>query len=75
MLKGNLRLHLPILPMSFANTPMDVAVIFRPQPGKLGVLYGAKVATAGSLTAEGSPLGAAVDEGIFPLTLPYLSGR
>ena len=49
------------------KTPMDIAIVFRPQPGKLAVLYGAKAATHASLNAAGSPLGTAVDEVLFPL--------
>lgn len=64
---ATLRTHIPILPITFASTPMDVAIIYRPQPGRLAVLYGAKLASHESLTAQGSPLGAAVDAVLWPL--------
>ena len=48
---------------------MDVCIVFRPQPGKLAMLYLAKRAKPGALTAEGSPLDSTVDDGIFPLGL------
>lgn len=48
---------------------MDVAVVFRPQPGKLAVLYLAKRATPAALldVGAGSILGAPLDAGLFPV--------
>jgi hypothetical protein len=57
-------LHLPCMAMP---DMMDVCLVFRPQPGKLGMLYLAKRAKPRALTAEGSPLDGTVDDGIFPL--------
>ena len=64
-------LHLPLLPPmklggDFKSYPMDVALVFRPQPGKLAVLYITKRASRANLTASGSPLGASVSDTIFP---------
>ena len=55
-------LHLPCMAMPDV---MDVCLVFRPQPGKLAMLYLAKRAKPPTLTAEGSPLDGTVDDGIF----------
>ena len=60
-------LHLPCMSMP---DMMDVAIVFRPLPDKLAVIYLAKRATPESLTQSGNAwdcLGAAVDESIFPI--------
>eukprot|EP00442_Polarella_glacialis_P027522 CAMPEP_0115097894 /NCGR_PEP_ID=MMETSP0227-20121206/30795_1 /TAXON_ID=89957 /ORGANISM="Polarella glacialis, Strain CCMP 1383" /LENGTH=418 /DNA_ID=CAMNT_0002492315 /DNA_START=43 /DNA_END=1299 /DNA_ORIENTATION=+ len=58
-------LHLPCMAMP---DMMDVAVVFKPQPGKLGVLYLAKRAKPEKLRGQfgGTILGASIDDGIFP---------
>ena len=58
------RLHLPIVWVD--PCPMDVAIIFRPQPTKLAVLYLAKRAGPVELHGPGTVLGASVSEGLFP---------
>ena len=58
-------LHLPCMSMP---DMMDVCIAFKPQPGRLGVLYLAKRAKPGVLQAgDGTPLGGTIDAGIFPL--------
>lgn len=56
-------LHLPCMAMP---DMMDVAVVFRPVPGKLAVLYLAKRAKPEKLTGQDTVLGRTVDDGIFP---------
>eukprot|EP00756_Hemistasia_phaeocysticola_P061591 Hpha_TRINITY_DN5050_c0_g1::TRINITY_DN5050_c0_g1_i1::g.94028::m.94028 len=55
-------LHLPCMDMP---DMMDVAVVFRPQPSRLGMLYLAK-RSKGRLLWEGSILGDAVSDDVFP---------
>jgi hypothetical protein len=58
------QLHLPCMQMP---AMMDVAVVFRPQPGKLAMLYLAKRATPQKLLhIDTTVLGASVDDAIFP---------
>ena len=57
-------LHLPCMAIP---DMMDVAIAFKPQPGKLGMLYLAKRAKPHTLMAPGTPLGATVDENLFPV--------
>ena len=46
---------------------MDVALVFRPVPGKIAVIYLAKRASPQSLTATDTTiLGASIDDCIFP---------
>ena len=46
---------------------MDVALVFRPNPGKIAVIYLAKWATPQSLTETATTiLGASLDDHIFP---------
>ena len=57
-------LHLPCMDMP---DMFDVSIVFKPQPGKLGLLCLAKRAKPKALVAgEDSPLGGTVDAGIFP---------
>lgn len=56
-------LHLPCMDMP---DMMDVAVVFKPKPGKLGMLYLAKRAKPDKLKSPGTILGDTVDSGIFP---------
>merc|ERR1712079_39578 len=58
-------LHMPCMDMP---DMMDVAVVFKPLPDRLAVLYLAKRATPEDLLGEGSVLGASVDLGLFPLS-------
>jgi hypothetical protein len=55
-------LHLPCMAMP---DMMDVAVVFKPQPGKLAVLYMAK-RCKGKLLGNDSVLGRPVAPSIFP---------
>ena len=56
-------LHLPCMEMPDI---WDVAIVFKPRPGQLAMIYFAKRATPAKLTGAGSVLGAPVDKGIFP---------
>ena len=56
-------LHLPVMMMPDV---CDLAIVFKPEPGKLGVIYQAKRATPEALTAAGTPLGGPIDQTIFP---------
>ena len=57
------QLHLPCMAMP---DMMDVAIVFKPTPGKLGMLYLAKRATPDKLLGVTSPLAGTIDDGIFP---------
>ena len=46
---------------------MDVAIVFKPTPGKLAMLYLAKRATPAKLTSAETILGKTVDDGLFPV--------
>ena len=61
-------LCLGIVGKQLQKMPTKVAVVFKPQPDKLAVLYLAK-RSKGSLTGAetGSILGDSVDPGLFPL--------
>ena len=59
-------LHLPIYSLP---DWMDVAVVFRPQPHTLGVLYFAKRFKGGKLFGTDSPLGGTLDAALFPPNL------
>jgi len=62
---GRQLLHLPCMAMPDV---MDVCVAFKPQPGRLAMLYLAKRAKPNRLTRpHDTVLGATVDEGLFPL--------
>ena len=56
-------LHLPCMAMP---NVMDVAVVFKPSPGKLGMLYMAKRATPTSLLGPDTVLGKTIDDQLFP---------
>ena len=56
-------LHLPCMDIP---DMMDICLVFKPQPGKLAVLYLAKRAKPHTLLAGETVLGASVDAGIFP---------
>eukprot|EP00441_Pelagodinium_beii_P014498 CAMPEP_0197659264 /NCGR_PEP_ID=MMETSP1338-20131121/46928_1 /TAXON_ID=43686 ORGANISM="Pelagodinium beii, Strain RCC1491" /NCGR_SAMPLE_ID=MMETSP1338 /ASSEMBLY_ACC=CAM_ASM_000754 /LENGTH=412 /DNA_ID=CAMNT_0043236107 /DNA_START=61 /DNA_END=1299 /DNA_ORIENTATION=+ len=58
-------LHLPCMDMPDV---MDVAVVFKPKPGKLGMLYMAKRSTPAKLKAADTVLGDTVDGDIFPVS-------
>lgn len=52
---------------------MDVAVVFRPCQGKLGVLFITKRTSRANLTkAKGSPLGDFISNAIFPAAVAGL---
>lgn len=57
------KLHLPCMAMP---DMMDVALVFKPQPATLAMIYLAKRATPATLKGADGLLGDAVDSGVFP---------
>ena len=61
----SLELHLPI-PYHPKEVAFPVAVIFKPSPGKLGILYGGKDISLNSRILEAAPLGEKISAAMFP---------
>jgi len=57
------RLHLPIVDLGMI--PYECSIIFRPSPGKLGVLYLTKKYQRSHFAAGGAPLGDSVSTAMF----------
>lgn len=65
------QLHLPVLFLGvpIAKCPMDMALVFRPAPKKLAVLYIAKQCTPVKLLGSGSSvLGESLNKNMFPVS-------
>ena len=64
-------MHLPVLFLGvpIAKCPMDMALVFRPAPKKLAVLYIAKQCTPVKLEgSDASVLGESISKNMFPVS-------